>query len=127
MVTAARLRVRAGWKQTTGNNTKVLCSVNRGNVYTQKSSVVVSEAGVSRMCSGRGSFHRKIQVKSSQASTGGSSTGLTQVRIGRGHLRTVGTNGNAYACFVGPEGLCVFCICAVRSHVCVRLRLRESA
>jgi hypothetical protein len=33
--------------------------------FTQKSSVVVSEAGVSRMCSGRGSFHRKIQVKSS--------------------------------------------------------------
>jgi hypothetical protein len=32
---------------------------------TQKSSVVVYEAGVSRMCSGRGSFHRKIQVKSS--------------------------------------------------------------
>jgi hypothetical protein len=30
-----------------------------------KSSVAVSEAGVSRVCSGRGSFHRKIQVKSS--------------------------------------------------------------
>jgi hypothetical protein len=36
----------------------------------KKSSVAVSEAGVSRMCSGRGSFHRKIQVKSSQVSAG---------------------------------------------------------
>jgi hypothetical protein len=35
-------------------------------ICTKKSSVVVSEAGVSRVCSGRGSFHRKIQVKSSR-------------------------------------------------------------
>jgi hypothetical protein len=68
-VPAARLRVRAGWKQTTENNKHtVLCRSNRGNLY-KKSSVVVSEAGVSRVCSGRGSFHRKIQVKSSQVSS----------------------------------------------------------
>jgi hypothetical protein len=64
-VPAARLRVRAGWKQTTENNKHTKSSVrsNRGNLY-KKSSVVVSEAGVSRVRSGRGSFHRKIQVKS---------------------------------------------------------------
>jgi hypothetical protein len=57
---------RARWKQTTGNNTKKSSVDVPPRQCTQKSSVVVSEAGVSRMCSGRGSFHRKIQVKSSQ-------------------------------------------------------------
>ena len=47
MVTAARLRVRAGWKQTAGNNTKKSSVVLTEAMCTQKSSVVVSEAGVS--------------------------------------------------------------------------------
>jgi hypothetical protein len=36
--------------------------------HPPKSPVAVPGAGVSRMCSGRGSFHRKNQVKSSQVS-----------------------------------------------------------
>jgi hypothetical protein len=37
--------------------------------HPPKSPVAVPGAGVSRMCSGRGSFHRKIQVKSSYRRT----------------------------------------------------------
>jgi hypothetical protein len=40
--------------------------VHRTRPTPLKPPVAVSGAGVSRMCSGRGSFHRKSQVKSSQ-------------------------------------------------------------